>query len=95
MRGWTLVVEGIVVLRPDQPRPACMDEREYDEWTVANDRCADGARAPSPCSDCTRTFREAMRREGRCVHVVRRHRSSIADNVTRRKSRSQDPEGQQ
>ena len=48
-------------------RPLCMDEDDYRGWQEANDRIVTlGARATTPCRDCTAEFAREMRAEDRC-----------------------------
>lgn len=58
-------------------KPACMSQREMDEWLEAayevKARSGSGRRYTdlgiTPCRDCTRSFANEMRAEGRCDGV--------------------------
>ena len=52
-------------------KPACFDtQKQYDDWLVLARNAREQA---SPCSDCSRQYKHAMTKAGRCdVVVVRR-----------------------
>jgi hypothetical protein len=49
------------------PKPACMTEEEFADWSYWNDQLPEGPkRATSACVDCFAAFAKSMRKEERC-----------------------------